>query len=428
MSSSSDSVTWGARTDVGRVRSVNQDSVHAEPSLFVVADGMGGHRGGEVASAVAVDAMSSADDAGVTDSVEALVERVRLANGAIIEKASGDGDLAGMGTTVCALAILEPDWKGGVRIGLVNVGDSRIYRFADGSLEQVSRDHSLVADLVEQGHLTEAEAEEHPQRNIVTRALGIADHVDVDSWELVARSGEYYLLCSDGLVNEVGDAQIAATMRRLDDPAEVADDLVRQANENGARDNVTVVVVRVDAGATGPPDPLPVGPREAAVSTGASLLDDREPNAPDPERDRVPGARGVSVAPPPEAPPGVSSSDRSGRADRRRGGIGLRAAVATGLIVVIIAASLVVIGLYARNNYFVGFDEAQVVIYQGRPGGVLWFDPTIEQPTEFLRDDLTGALELEIDAQPEFGTLAEAQDYVADLEERLSDVPDSGSG
>lgn len=424
MSSPSDSVTWGARTDVGRVRSVNQDSVHAEPSLFVVADGMGGHRGGEVASAVAVDAMSSPDHAGVTDSVEALVERVRLANGAIIEKASRDGDLAGMGTTLCALAILESDWKGGVRIGLVNVGDSRIYRFAEGSLEQVSRDHSLVADLLEQGHLTEAEAEEHPQRNIVTRALGIADHVDVDSWELVARSGEYYLLCSDGLVNEVGDAQIAATMRRLDNPAEVADDLVRQANENGARDNVTVVVVRVDAGAAGPPDPLPVGPREAAASTGASLRDDRESSAPDPETEGAPGARGASVAPPPEAPPGVFSSDRTSRGGRT----GLRAAVATGLIVVIIAASVVVIGLYARNNYFVGFDEAQVVIYQGRPGGVLWFDPTIEQPTEFLRNDLTDALELEIDAQPEFGTLAEAQDYVADLEERLSDVPDSGSG
>ncbi len=256
---------WGAVTDVGRVREINQDAVHAEEGLFIVADGMGGHRGGEVASAVAIESMTNGGQAPTT--LDQLLGRVHEANAAIIERASGDVELAGMGTTVCAVAMLrDPGETEPSRLGIVNVGDSRVYRFADDELVQVTEDHSLVETLVREGRITADEARSHPQRNILTRALGIGHDLQVDYWELPIHLGDLYLLCSDGLFNEVTDAQIAATLRRLADPAEVVDELVRMANEGGSRDNVSVVIACVDSGPDEQAPPVPRPIRSAPVT------------------------------------------------------------------------------------------------------------------------------------------------------------------
>ncbi|OWY63293.1 hypothetical protein B7486_53910, partial [cyanobacterium TDX16] len=242
-------LTWGEVTDTGQVRSINQDGAYAAEPLFAVADGMGGHRGGEVASAVALETLVGSVQEMTTD---ALVRGVQEANGAVFQRAAEDPDLRGMGTTLCAIAVVSDG--SGERIGLVNVGDSRIYLLRDGTLQQLTEDHSLVESLLRQGRITADEAAVHPQRNILTRALGISSAVDVDAWEGPAVTGDRYLLCSDGLFNEVLEPVIEVTLRKLADPAEAARELVRLANEGGGRDNITAVVVDVEEG------PGPVGP------------------------------------------------------------------------------------------------------------------------------------------------------------------------
>jgi len=231
----------GAVTDVGRVRSNNQDSLLVrEGELFAVADGMGGHQGGEVASATALEILGRAYDEPTTPT---LVRAVRSANQAVFDKASGDPDLKGMGTTLTALAdVNTPEGK---RLAIVNVGDSRLYRLRGGAIEQLTVDHSLVASLVQQGRITPEEAESHPQRNILTRALGIDEVVAVDSWEVEPVPGDRFLICSDGLFNEVTENRIISTMQRLDVPSDAAEELVRLANEGGGRDNITVALARV---------------------------------------------------------------------------------------------------------------------------------------------------------------------------------------
>jgi protein phosphatase len=195
-----------AHSDVGRVRSVNQDGALTSSFLVAVADGMGGHRAGEVASALAL--RSLAGHAGF-DSRDDVVEAVRQANEAIFDAAADEVDLRGMGTTLCALALVDGE-ADGERLVLVNVGDSRAYQLRDGRLVQLTVDHSLVQLMVREGQLRPEEAESHPQRNILTRALGIDVDVEVDAWELPVSPGDRYLICSDGLFNEVDADRMAA--------------------------------------------------------------------------------------------------------------------------------------------------------------------------------------------------------------------------
>ena len=206
----------GSATHVGQVRSNNQDSllVLADADLYGVADGMGGHNGGEVASAMAVENLE--EHAGEA-SLENLKQAARIGNRAIFEKAGNDAELHGMGTTLCAVRVVPgPE---GDEIAWINVGDSRIYLFRDGSLIQLSRDHSLVEDLLRDGQLTEDEAKVHPKRNIITRALGIDVDVDVDGSTVIPFNGDRFLLCSDGLFGEVTADQISSVLRRLADPS-----------------------------------------------------------------------------------------------------------------------------------------------------------------------------------------------------------------
>ena len=228
-------VRWGAATDPGRIRPENEDNVLAEPNVFAVADGMGGHRAGEVASALAVDLLRSrlsAPGAGLDDVLAAIAE----ANGDIYRAAMGNPDQQGMGTTITALVVItepengtagdgaqataEPDGPPHEQLALVNVGDSRTYLLRHGRLRRVTVDHSYVQELVATGHITDDEARSHPRRNIVTRALGIDPYVRVDAWTLPLVRGDRFVLCSDGLVDEVRD----------DDIVEVGQDRRRSAS------------------------------------------------------------------------------------------------------------------------------------------------------------------------------------------------------
>jgi protein phosphatase len=231
---------WAGGSDVGRVRTNNEDNFLTRPGLWVVADGMGGHRGGEIASALACEAM----ERGYVDhTVEGLLDAIDTANSAVHAAGENDSDLTGMGTTVVALALVDD--SGEEVLAVANVGDSRAYRLFGGELEQLTEDHSLVADMVREGSLSPEEAASHPQRNILTRVVGVYDEIPVDVITVVPHHGERYLLCSDGLFNEVTPEGIAAVMRRLADPHDVVDELIRLAVEGGGRDNVTVVVVDV---------------------------------------------------------------------------------------------------------------------------------------------------------------------------------------
>ena len=218
-----------------------------ELALFAVADGMGGHRGGEIASHLAVQTLDEL--AKERHAERADDERVVRHGGAAGQRrARPTGDRGRRASRAWAPRCAPSRWCRATatrRLGVVNVGDSRLYILKEGELEQITEDHSLVATLERQGRLTRAEAAVHPQRNIVTRALGIDSKVMVDSWEIVPVSGDRYLLCSDGLFNEVDDNRIAATLRKLADPIEAANELVRLANEAGGRDNITCVVVDV---------------------------------------------------------------------------------------------------------------------------------------------------------------------------------------
>ncbi|MEQ8717960.1 MAG: Stp1/IreP family PP2C-type Ser/Thr phosphatase [Acidimicrobiales bacterium] len=238
---------WGSGTDVGHVRSVNQDNLVVAAGFFAVADGMGGHRGGEVASLIAVEAL--VESLGETRRVDDYVTAVRAANEAILQRASEDPDLYGMGTTLCTLGLVDVD--GVEQLAVTNVGDSRVYRYVDDHLAQVTLDHSLVEDLLRQGRLSPEEARDHPQRNVLTRALGVSHEVEVDTFLLPVIHGDRFMLCSDGLFNEVSEPDIAATLGTVDDPEVAAQDLIDAANRAGSRDNITVVIVDVDMSGSG---------------------------------------------------------------------------------------------------------------------------------------------------------------------------------
>jgi serine/threonine protein phosphatase PrpC len=251
-------VRWGAATDAGRVRELNEDSLLAEPPLFAVADGVGGHAAGEVASGLAVAGLGRFVGSPAVEAASVLAA-VHEANAEIRAHAADQPSTAsesqrGMGSTVVGLALSWVDGAGAAGAGggtdsvlVFNVGDSRAYRRSGGQLTQVSRDHSLVDELLRAGHITPEEAAVHPHRSVITRALGAAEEVDVDSWHLDALVGDRYLLCSDGLTNEVAVDALARVLASVSDPQEAAQQLVALALEHGGRDNVTAVVVDVAA-------------------------------------------------------------------------------------------------------------------------------------------------------------------------------------
>lgn len=229
--------TFGSRTDVGCVREHNEDSLAVAPPLYVVCDGMGGHAAGEVASEIAAEIIAKRAPRHLD--AEALGRAVEEANLAIIRAAREGAGREGMGTT-CTAAMLENE-----RLVIAQVGDSRAYLLHNGKLQQLTRDHSLMADLVEAGQITPEEAKTHPQRSVITRALGSDPHTEPDLYELNVETGDRLLLCSDGLSTMLEDLEIEQVMRKVSDPQRCAAVLVNEAIAAGGYDNVTVVVVDV---------------------------------------------------------------------------------------------------------------------------------------------------------------------------------------
>jgi serine/threonine protein phosphatase PrpC len=238
-------------SDAGRKRRRNEDAWVCHPPLFAVADGMGGARGGEIASRVAATALGEPVDGSGESRVIALIQE---ANRQVYERAREDSDAAGMGTTI-TVALFE---DGIVSIG--HVGDSRAYLIRDRKVDQLTEDHSLVAELVRTGRLSPEEAETHPQRSVITRALGTDPDVDVDVFSLEAKPGDLFLICSDGLTSMVDDATILDVVeRQREDLDEIAKELVAAANRSGGEDNITVVFFEVlDEAAQKPSETKPM--------------------------------------------------------------------------------------------------------------------------------------------------------------------------
>ena len=230
--------TFGSRTDIGCVREQNEDSLVVAPPLFVVADGMGGHAAGEVASEIAVNVI--AQNAPDHPDPDALASAVEEANRSIIDAAMSGKGREGMGTT-CTAAMLE-----GERLVVAQVGDSRAYLLHNGQLTQLTRDHSLMAALIEAGEITPEEARVHPRRSVITRALGNDPATRPDIYEVNVEAGDRLMLCSDGLSGMILDEDIAAVMRRVRDPQRCASQLVNEAIAAGGHDNVTVIVADVE--------------------------------------------------------------------------------------------------------------------------------------------------------------------------------------
>ena len=356
----------GAATDVGNLRGQNEDAHIAEQNLFAVADGMGGHNAGEVASAMAIEHLRGIALGGVS-SAEAFAQVVRDLNGAIYAAATSTTDQRGMGTTLTSAALLTStsDTDQPSQIVIANVGDSRTYLLRSGELRQMSVDHSYVQELVTEGLLTVDEARTHPRRNIVTRALGIDEQVSVDTWTIPMFDGDRFMLCSDGLVDEVPLDEITEMMREHSAPQHVAERLVTAAKRHGGRDNITVIVVDVSINAAAQeavvdPDIAPVIASESTMSIKKRIL---------------------------------------------------------ALVVVIVLCSGGFIALrHQRSGYFVAFtnssSSATIAIYKGQPGGLLWIKPTVVEVSTTKRYSMQSEFQREIDRVQQFDSVDKARSYL----------------
>ncbi len=376
---------WGAASDTGRVRQANEDSFLTVDGLFAVADGMGGHQAGEVASHLALESLQTGFTAAGTD---VLVRAVEDANRILVERSTTDPELAGMGTTLVAMALVEA--AGRDAIGVVNVGDSRLYLLSDGNLAQITEDHSLVATMERQGRLSAAEAAVHPQRNILTRALGIDGTVLVDSWEILPVVGDRYLICSDGLFNEVDESRIAATLRRLADPNEACRELIRLANEGGGRDNITCVIVDVvdDSGRDPKADPAN---RVRNSHTGGDLT--------------VPESLEAELKVP-RAPGAIRSS------------FTWRVGVFIAAFLFVILAGFAFIWWTGTKTWYVGVDGDKVAIFHGKPGGVLWIEPTLAEDSDLLFANVPRLAVADVQNGVEQPSLDSARSYIENLVEQ----------
>ena len=375
---------WGSATDTGRVRDLNEDSLLVTDRLFAVADGMGGHAAGEVASLIAVETLRAADG----DSREAVVDAVRQANAAVFARSESDAATRGMGTTLSVVALI-----GDEAIVVANVGDSRVYRLQQGELEQLSEDHSLVQDLVREGRISAAEARVHPNRNVVTRTIGNDPAVEVDWWEIDPVAGDRYLICSDGLTDEIEDHAIARVLHTVRDPDEAASTLVDLANHAGGRDNITVVIVDVvDDGGRSAAASKALG-KDAARRSSSALV-----------RESAGGSR-------------PSAGDERAQVDDAPRRLTWRTTAFVAAVVLVLVAAAGGTAWFARNAYFVGVDDDTelITIYRGRPGGVLWVQPTVEQQTDLRLDDVLPSRRDEIAAGHEVDSVARAERYLRNI-------------
>ncbi len=346
------------RTDPGRKRRRNEDAFVLEPPLFAVADGMGGAQAGEVASRLAAAAFREfheVDELAPDERVRALVQE---ANRRIYDRARSDTGATGMGTTITA-ALLE-----GEQVTIGHVGDSRAYRLREAELEQLTEDHSLVADLMRSGRLTPEEAETHPQRSVITRALGTDPEVDVDTMSVEASPGDVFLLCSDGLTTMVADEQILELLTGASSLEEAAKALVKAANKGGGEDNVTVVLFTLEGDAAALEETL-------VAADGRGSDDDLEDTLSGLEVPSSLRATETTVLAPPEPagwPVEEPEEERPARPPRRRRRRWRRRLAWTALALAFVAIVLAGALWGLSRAYFVGADrEGNLTVFQGLP-------------------------------------------------------------
>ncbi|HZD37846.1 MAG TPA: Stp1/IreP family PP2C-type Ser/Thr phosphatase [Actinomycetes bacterium] len=395
-------------TDMGRMRKNNEDRYLVGGRLAAVADGMGGHRAGEVASAIAMEELAALEHAGPwhtpAEAGEALRAVFLAANRRIRETAAKDSEFEGMGTTLVALL------EDGDSVHLANVGDSRAYLLRKGELSQVTIDHTLVQELIDEGRLRPDEAERHPQRSIITRALGVESEVEVDLFTYKLLAGDRLLLCSDGLSGVVDEHRIRNVLLRVPQPQRAAEKLVAMANEGGGPDNITVVVLdTVDrlppterTGDLGTPTGALAAGRGGATSEMLTGFHGRAV----PSRDGIGSRAGRRQAARP-APRGAHASRHSRRRGLRR--------VLVGLLVLAVLAAIVIGGrALVFSRYWVGFDHDQVAVFSGVPGDVagLRLSRVVER-TGISRDRVAAGYAARLEEGVSASSLADARRIAA---------------
>jgi len=375
----------GARTDVGRVRTGNEDSYFVDSPLFVIADGMGGHAAGDVASATAVEVIQSKRDAISAADPESLSEAIREANRAIWKRSADDTNLSGMGTT-CTMILVD-----GATARIAHVGDSRAYLVHEGEMRQVTDDHTLVGRLVREGKLEPEEAARHPQRSMITRALGVDEDVEVDLLSLPVTEGDRLIICSDGLSGMVSEEEMTEILRDESDPQTAADRLVDRANDAGGEDNITVIVIDVGADTPAGPD----------VAEHRSDLGDRAMT--DPAADTG-YHRAVEVAP-----------------KKRRWG--RRLLVALVLVALLAGGGFVAARFALDNSWFIGVDDqGSVTIYRGIPDEIAGLSlKEVHERSNIEVDQLPAFKRDEVEEGIKVGSLDEAEATLSGLENLVKD-------
>jgi serine/threonine protein phosphatase PrpC len=402
----------GAKTDVGRRREVNEDSFLVHEPLFVVADGMGGHVAGDIASSTAVDTIKEQSPSASADDPNTLAGLVLAANSRIWEKAEGDSTLRGMGTT-CTLLMLDES-----NAHFAHVGDSRAYLLRGGTLTQITEDHTLVGRMVKEGRLSADDAERHPQRSIVTRALGVDSEVEVDLIDMDVAEGDRILICSDGLSSMLDFDTISSILNQEPDPQVAAERLVDAANEAGGEDNITVVMVDIGAGdAQGAGESMEAHRASTAESPGSIAG-----SAAAPSSSELTYAGAVVAPPEPERReerPTTTQDETRDEPPARRWPRKL--IVALVVVVLLGAAAFFGVRYLLGNSWYVGVNEGGfVTVYEGIPEEVAGLslkdeievsDLRVTQLPDFLAENVADGIKKD--------SLEDAQSHVAILEEQV---------
>jgi PPM family protein phosphatase len=363
---------YALRSDVGLLREGNEDSAYAGPHLLAIADGMGGHAAGEVASAVAISAIVPLDqDVPDNDMLDALAAAVTSASGTLHEMSVADPAVEGMGTTLTAML-----WSGG-RVALCHIGDSRAYLLRDGELHQITRDHTLVQSLVDEGRMSPAAAAVHPQRSLVTRALQGSSDAEPDLSIREAVLGDRYLLCSDGLSDVVSDDTLHKTLMKFADLDEAVLQLIELAIRGGGPDNITCIIADVIDTVTGPVAPSRTSVLAGAASNGggqalrrtdspagrAHLLTQGPPQTAQHTAQHTVGSQQSPGA------PDQDQDDEEEDEDLARGGTGRRRLPVVksilAVLIIVIAGGGYAAWRYTQGQYYVGADAGQVAIFRG---------------------------------------------------------------
>jgi len=413
-------VKVGAKSDVGRVREANEDAYLVKAPLFVVADGMGGHVAGDVASSLAVKVIASeANNASASDP-DTLARLVRNANSAIFDRAQSDPSLRGMGTT-CTLVLLDES-----RAHIAHVGDSRAYRLRNDTLEQLTEDHTLVGRMVREGKLRPEEATHHPQRSIITRVLGVDSDVQVDLQEIELELGDRLLLCSDGLSSMIEFDSIHRALSETDDPQSAADRLVALAIEAGGEDNVTVLVLDIVDG--GNATAAASGGAAASTAGAARVGMDTDPGSGAMNPHHSLGSRTITTDDP-DISRALSRADIAGeseaRSDTDRAPEGKpnrprrwpKRLGALIVVLLLIGGGVAAGRWFLSNSWFIGVGGSdQITIYQGIPEEIGGLDlSSVEETTTLELSDLPENRRSELQAGIKVTSLGEAQDRLSNL-------------